>query len=195
MGSITTFVTLHHFAFSPFFFSRKLFAYTGKTEKHKKSSLLSHLSHLFFNVFDCREYFVSQKFKFPLQTSILPHLTLLYSYEMLPIPAVSTARKFQVHGPNEPNMIDFNNMVSVIHQIVSHRVPTTRISTFLVTLISFLLVLVVFATCVMCITYVRRKLKRRQENGLLCRDATSETLIESSLINSDTHTMYSAIDV
>ncbi|KAF1755349.1 hypothetical protein GCK72_021918 [Caenorhabditis remanei] len=110
---------------------------------------------------------------------------------MLPIPAVSTARKFQVHGPNEPNMIDFNNM----NQIVSHRVPTTRISTFLVTLISFLLVLVVFATCVMCITYVRRKLKRRQENSLLCRDATSETLIESSLINSDTHTMYSAIDV
>eukprot|EP00081_Caenorhabditis_elegans_P002042 NP_001023964.1 Uncharacterized protein CELE_F53F8.6 [Caenorhabditis elegans] len=96
-----------------------------------------------------------------------------------------------VGGEDSDNMIDFNNM----HQIVSHRVPTTRISTFLVTIISFLLVLVFFSTCVMCITYIRRKLKRRHENGLLCRAETSETLIESTLINSDTQTMYSAIDV
>ncbi|CAO4382747.1 unnamed protein product [Caenorhabditis nigoni] len=108
---------------------------------------------------------------------------------MMPIPAaVSTAN---VGALQHNTMIDFNNM----HQIVSHRVPTTRISTFLVTLISFLLVLVLVSTCVMCTTYIRRKLKRRQENGLLCRDATSETLIESTLINSETQTMYSAIDV
>uniref|UniRef100_A0A1I7V2V3 Transmembrane protein n=2 Tax=Caenorhabditis tropicalis TaxID=1561998 RepID=A0A1I7V2V3_9PELO len=118
---------------------------------------------------------------------------------MMPIPVVASSAKFKIHATNvvggpshlQHTMIDFNNM----HQIVSHRVPTTRISTFLVTLISFLLVLVLFSTCVMCITYVRRRLKRRQESGLLCRDETSETLIESTLINSDTQTMYSAIDV
>ncbi|CAL2047838.1 unnamed protein product [Caenorhabditis brenneri] len=117
---------------------------------------------------------------------------------MMPIP-VTSSTKFKIHATNvvddpsylRTNMIDFNNM----HQVVSHRVPTTRISTFLVTLISFLLVLVLFSTCIMCITYIRRKLKRRQENSILCRDETSETLIESTLINSETQTMYSAIDV
>ncbi|CAI2352524.1 unnamed protein product [Caenorhabditis sp. 36 PRJEB53466] len=82
-----------------------------------------------------------------------------------------------------------------MHQIVSHRVPATRISTFVVVLISFLLVLVIFSTCVMCISYIRRKLKKRESSPLLCRSETSETLIESTLINSDAPTMYSAIDV
>ncbi|CAI5449938.1 unnamed protein product [Caenorhabditis angaria] len=81
-------------------------------------------------------------------------------------------------------MIDLANM----HQI-KISTPQSTYPTFLLILICFLIFLVIFATCVMVVSFFRRKMAKNRE-FLISRSATSETLIiESTLTN------YNSIDV
>ncbi|CAB3396971.1 unnamed protein product [Caenorhabditis bovis] len=86
-------------------------------------------------------------------------------------------------------MLDVNN----ISQLSAGHLPSHEFSSFLIVLLVFIIFLLFFLTCFMFITFVRTRLKRRDTN-LIARSETSETIIESTLINNNHLQSYNTID-